>query len=635
MKKKKIIKRILIGFIILLFLGGFTFLIIDLMEPIKLAITNKSIEPISLRFTEYGIFTYLVVFIFQSLLILLTFLPTSPLQIISGIILNPIYAFITILLGVILGNFLMWVLVKKGMANNSYYNKQLEKYEELNEPETLSKKIILLYLLPVISYGIIAYTCAKSKMKYTKYFLITTIGPIPSIIVSVTLGQLAISESLFIILVLALIILSFLTFKYYKYLHKIFKKKPKKDMAYFQNNVKMPNPFLYWACKNILKIIFYRKVNLEIKNKEILDDVNEPFILLYNHPSKLDWIYSFVPLYPKKINAIMAYYYFTNYKLGRFLHNLGCFPKFLYQPDISAIKNIKKVIKNECILGIAPEGRLSAYGTLETLALATEKLIKHLNIPVYLGKINGGYFTFPKWAKNIRKGKVEITFEKIFSKEDLQTKSLEEIKNILYEKMYYDDFEWNKDRKIAYKSKNLAEGLENMLYVCPKCKSEFTIETKGDMIKCSCCNTEIKLNPYYEFETDEVTIPRTIRDWYLFQKQYEKENILKDNYALKDKVILKLPDPKGKGFKIVGEGLAILDKDGLKYEGTINNETVSKLFKLQNIPAIPFGANENFEVYHDNTLYYFVPSKPQYSVKWSVVGEALYNKYVKENEKYE
>ena len=47
------------------------------------------------------------------------------------------------------------------------------------------------------------------------------------------------------------------------------------------------------------------------------------------------------------------------------------------------------------------------------------------------------------------------------------------------------------------------------------------------------------------------------------------------------------------------------------------------------------GANENFEVYHDNTLYYFVPENPKTSVKWSVVGEALYNKYLKETKLHE
>ncbi|HEY8396005.1 MAG TPA: hypothetical protein VIK96_04430, partial [Bacilli bacterium] len=54
-------------------------------------------------------------------------------------------------------------------------------------------------------------------------------------------------------------------------------------------------------------------------------------------------------------------------------------------------------------------------------------------------------------------------------------------------------------------------------------------------------------------------------------------------------------------------------------------------FKIENIPAILFGVNEDFEIYHDNTLYYFIPENIRSCAKWSVVGEAMYNKYLKEN----
>ncbi|HHX00417.1 MAG TPA: hypothetical protein GX740_03845 [Acholeplasmataceae bacterium] len=630
MKSKKIIKISVITIISLSVITGFVFLILDLIDPIKQALANKSWEIVIKKFDSYGIAALFVIGFIQAGLILVTFIPAAPLQVIAGVVLNPIFAFITIMAGIFVGNLLMWVIVKRyEKLVSNYYDKKLEKVEF--EERKLSKKILVLYFLPVISYGLIAYTCAKSKMKFTKYILLTTLGTIPSVIISISLGQLIVDESLFLILILALMILSFLTLRYYKYIQKLFTKKPKQDMKFFQNNVKEPNKFLYWFFKGLLKKLYFKKVNLQLKNVEIFKDVEGPFILLYNHPSFFDWMYTFIPLYPKRVNAIMAYYYFCNYRLAKVLHKLGCFPKFLYQPDISAIKNIKKVINNGGILGIAPEGRLSAYGELETLAPATEKLIKHLGAPVYIGKISGGYFTKPKWAANIRRGRVDLEYELLFTPEDLKTKSLEEINTILNKKMYYNDFKWQKENKVYFKGDKFAEGLENILYVCPECENEFTIHTKDNQIKCSHCDLDITLNNYYEFESNNKNIPETIKDWYLFQKSYEAKNILKPNYQLTTEVTLKLPDPKGKGFAIVGSGVTTLNENGLKYVGTLNNETVTKEFKLQNIPAIPFGANENFEVYHDNTLYYFVPKVPRHSVKWSVVAEALYNKYIKED----
>ena len=95
--------------------------------------------------------------------------------------------------GIFVGNLLMWVIVKRyEKLVSNYYDKKLEKVEF--EERKLSKKILVLYFLPVISYGLIAYTCAKSKMKFTKYILLTTLGTIPSVIISISLGQLIVDE---------------------------------------------------------------------------------------------------------------------------------------------------------------------------------------------------------------------------------------------------------------------------------------------------------------------------------------------------------------------------------------------------------------------------------------------------------
>lgn len=637
MKLKKPLKILFFTFIILGIITGLVFLTFDLIDPVKLALENKSWEILIDKFKEYGIYALIAIGFIQAMLILITFIPAAPLQVIAGLVLdNYIAAFIAIMAGIFFGNLLMYLIVRKFNTANDYYkkqeNKQLTTLIENTEEKKLSKKVIFLYFLPVISYGLISFTCANSKMKLRKYILITTLGPIPSVILSIYLGGLIVDSNLFLYLILALVVLTFLTIRYYKNIQKFFRKRPKKDMKFFQNNVRKPGRVIYWFFKSLLKLMFFKKVNLQIKNKEILENVEGPYVLVYNHPSFLDWMYTFIPLYPKKVSAIMAYYYFTNYRLGKILHRLGCFPKFLYQPDISAIKNIKKVIKFDGILGIAPEGRLSAYGELETLAPATEKLIKHLNVPVYLGKINGGYMTKPKWAKSIRKGRVDLEYELILTKEDLNTKTLEEINDILYEKLYYNDFAWQEKNQVEFKGENFAEGLENILYLCPVCKSEFSYESKDSQIKCKCCNTEVTLDNYYNFKSDNTKIPKTIKDWYLLQKEYEKKNIQDNNYSLTTSVELKLPHPKGKGFTVVGSGVAVLNHNGLTYTGTLNDEEITKEFKIQSMPAIPFGANENFEVYHDNTLYYFIPENPVTSVKWSVVGEAIYLKYLKENQ---
>lgn len=142
--------------------------------------------------------------------------------------------------------------------------------------------------------------------------------------------------------------------------------------------------------------------------------------MIYNHPSFFDWAFAFAPLYPRRVNAIMNYYYFCNYRLGTLLNKIGAFPKYLFQPDISAVKNIKRVIKNGGIVGIAPEGRLSPHGRMESITAATAKLLKNLGVPVILAKINGAYFSYPKWAKTYRRGRVDVNYRELFDAERIK-----------------------------------------------------------------------------------------------------------------------------------------------------------------------------------------------------------------------
>lgn len=413
-------------------------------------------------------------------------------------------------------------------------------------------------------------------------------------------------------------------------LSKIFTKKKMDD---FKNDIVLkPNRFLIFILTSFFKLFYHPRFNLKI-DKNGIDKIEKPAIILFNHQSAIDFMNIIPSLYPNKINVVTAYYYFCNYHIGRILNKCGCFPKFLYQPDISAIKNMHKVIKNNGVLLLSPEGRLSAYGEMESYIPSTIKFLKKENCDVYLVKSYGTYFTKPKWAKTYRRGRIDMKYEHIFENGSLTNLSYEDIYKILYDKLYYNEYDWMKENKVPFKGKKFSEGLEQILYICPVCGKEFTYESKKNKMKCSHCHTVVKLNKYYELESENPSIPHTIRDWYIYQKETERKNVKNLNYTYASNVTLKLPDPKGNGFVIVGKGKCTLSYEGVRYVGTINNEEKNILFKLENIPAIPFGVKEDFEIYHDQTLYYFIPDNIRECVKWSVVEEQMYEEFLERNDK--
>lgn len=572
--------------------------------------------------------------------------------------------------------------------------KDQERLEKVSNEEN-SKSILFilsLYFIPGIPYGVASIAAANSKINFFKYILLTTLGAIPATVLCTIFGHFAIEEAYIAFTILLSIfcigVILVLKFKkqlinhfenrsiianliwlliafinagfsiYYaiindirkmfiniliffafillyiifnKPISKIFEKsKQKYNMNYFQGPLKRANSLLYSVLLFFLKLYFFTKYNVKV-NKKDMPKIEHPSILLFNHPAKLDFLWSFIPVYPNKVNPVVAYYYFCNFYVGRLLKNLGAFPKYLYQPDVSAMKNIVRVMKNNGVLGIAPEGRLCPHGCMEKIIPSTAKMIKKFGVQVIITKIHGSYFSTPKWAFTSRKGKITVEFKEILTPEQIKNLSVKEIYDILKQECDYDEFEWQEKNHIPFKGKRFAEGLEEILYICPVCHNEYTYSSKENVLKCSHCHTEVTLDKYYQFHSDNKLIFKNIRDWYNYQKEVERKNIENPNYELTSHVTLKHPDPDGKGFKIVGEGFTTLTCKGILYKGTINNEEKEILFKIENLSAVPFGVREDFEIYHHNTLYYFVPDNIRECVKWSIVSEQMYQKYLDDN----
>ncbi len=637
MNKGKNVKLIFTIIFIAIFGSLIAFLAIDLIDPIRQAFRENSVDPLFQKFASYGWWAPLFICLFQALQLLLVILPSQLTHIVAGFMLGPWWGFLACIAGIFIGNIMIYLLVRKlgPQVYNLFRKKTLAKIENLHLPfesRGFMGTIALMYVLPGIPYGLIAITAANSKLKFYKYIILTTIASIPSLIVGILFGSVSykIDIPLLIVLALILIILAVISTVYYQKIIAYFTElSSHRSMAYFQAHVRKPRPLLYWFFIQVLRIMFLTRYRVKVYNSEIKKR-SRPFVMLFNHTSKFDFIWTFVPLYPQKVNAVTAYYYFCNYNLGSLLHNLGCFPKMLFQPDLSSIKNIKRVVQNQGMLGMAPEGRLSAYGCLESITPATGKLLKNLGVDVILAKASGSYMTFPKWSSYPRRGRIEMRYEQIFSADELSALSFEEIDAKLYDKMYYDEFEWQKQNQVYFRGKHFAEGLEHILYLCPVCGQEFTYEAQGHHLHCTNCHTDVLLNNYYDFECADPRVPKTIRDWYLLQKETEQKRIEDPSYCLESHVRVKMPDPNGRGFALVGEGTTTLTVLGVSFVGTINGKPEDILFKLSNLPAIPFGVKEDFEIYHHNTLYYFIPDNIRSCVKWSVVGEQMYQKYVKE-----
>lgn len=370
--------------------------------------------------------------------------------------------------------------------------------------------------------------------------------------------------------------------------------------------------FLYWCIRFFLFLCGVR-----VKSVNNAGKINGPALVLCNHGSFIDFIYAATLLYKFKPHFIVARLYFYNNFLKWLLKKLGAFPKSMFAADTENAKNCLTVLKNKEILAMMPEARLSTAGQFEDIQENTYAFIKKCNADVYTVKINGDYLAYPKWGKGLRRGAVvEAQLNALYTAEQLQTLSLEEIKKDVNERLYYDEFEWLKTRpKLRYRSPRIAEGLENVLSVCPVCNKKHILTAKGNKIFCENCGFLTELSDRYEFDKNFKF--ENIAQWYNWQKALLEEEFSKnEDFALISKVELRLPGDGNRLTRHGGYGVCRLDRNGLTYCGTKDGEEVELNFSVQRIYRLLFGAGENFEIYDGTQILYFVPEERRSAVDW-------------------
>lgn len=122
-----------------------------------------------------------------------SFLPGTPLTVLSGAVLGTFWGTIAAWVGNLIGAVLAFLLARY-ILKDFVQNKILKKYPKINEYEDrLFKKglytVIFLRLVPVFPFNFLNFALAVTEVKFKDYILGTAIGMIPGTIVFVYLGE--------------------------------------------------------------------------------------------------------------------------------------------------------------------------------------------------------------------------------------------------------------------------------------------------------------------------------------------------------------------------------------------------------------------------------------------------------------
>ena len=246
----------------------------------------------------------------------------------------------------------------------------------------------------------------------------------------------------------------------------------------------------------------------------------EPYVMVANHTFLFDVIH--VPLRLKKVPFIIGSQTLFAQKASRFLVTkvAHVIPKSKSATDTQTVREIINAVKRGYPILIFPEGDTTFYGQTNYIEPSTFKLIKKLGIDVVTCKVKGGYLSKPRWATSKRKNRqIELNYEITIPKAEIKNLSVEDIEKIITQKLYHNDYDYQREKMIKHPSDALAEGLENVCYVCPHCQSLHTIETQGNALKCQACGQTGFIDDYgfiQGFKFDNLI------DWDKYQKQFHQ-----------------------------------------------------------------------------------------------------------------
>jgi len=263
-----------------------------------------------------------------------------------------------------------------------------------------------------------------------------------------------------------------------------------------------------------------------------------------------------------------------------------------------------------------------------------------MNVPVATLICHGHHVNSPFWNLHSRGVKpTEADYSLIFTPEQLEQATPDEINDKIVDAFQYDDFAWQKERGIRTPYAKRAEGLHKVLYQCPHCGKEYKMSSHGTILQCDACGkqwemTELGELKAVEGETEFSHIP----DWYEWERANVRREVEAGTYAFTCRARVDAL-PNAKGYMDLGMATLTHDMTGFTVDGTYQGEA----YHVHIPAASQYSVHIEYEYlgkYGDcvdlntdrDTLYVY-PKDCRFAVtKMALATEELYEMYARQRQ---
>ncbi len=380
--------------------------------------------------------------------------------------------------------------------------------------------------------------------------------------------------------------------------------------------------------------------NGHVKTDKAVRKLKGPYLILSTHASFMDFPMLVKGLMPRTTGWVMSV---EEFRRGDWLmYGIGGIPKRKFTHDVVTAKHILRYLhkqKHSCAL--YPEARFSLAGINERLDDALGKLCKHAKVPVVMFKAYGNFINSPQWSKHPYRGiRQEAHLYVLFTPEELERLSADEIQARIEKAFERDEYEWQVEKGYHIKCKQRADGLYHILYKCPACNTEFKTKSAGIHLWCGECGAKWEMDTLSRLKGVNTDAGFShIPDWYRWEREEVRKEVVAGTYRFEDDVRVEEYYSTRVGFLDVGNAHVVHDENGFTFDGTVNgqlftlNKPVSSMYSVH-IEYDFLKRGDAFDIATNETSYFmFLKNAPNYLTKMHFAQEELYDHYVRNKNK--
>ena len=335
--------------------------------------------------------------------------------------------------------------------------------------------------------------------------------------------------------------------------------------------------------------------------------VSGPCIVIANHTT--DWDGLFVSLsFPDHLYFVASEHIFRS-RLARGLLRYWLDPiaKRKGGADVGTAMQMLRRLRAGSSVCLFAEGNKSWHGETCPVHPATGTLVKSAGVTLMTYRLEGGYFTSPRWAHTLRRGRMKGSVVRVYPPAQLAAMSAEAINHAIAADIEEDAYQRQQQAPVAFRGKRLAEGIQNTLYLCPRCQQYGTLEGRGDTVACSCGLTGI-YTPFGLLQGEGLPFT-TLLQWGQWQRETLYADLAQSQgapvFADDGQTLLRIAEDHS--TQILAQGTLTLGSDGLRL-GAFH---------------LPLPALRGLEIYGRNTIVFSDDQGARYQVQTARERSAL------------